>query len=132
MKKILAFVLTLLMLASTFIPVNASENTGNTYFFGDVTVQFEEGCTFSDEQQEHIAYHMANGDICDDDSSTTYNLLCTLFGHKYETSTSYVTTHKVYTTAPKCVQKTYLYSLCSRCDDTKSELQKSTRVNCCP
>lgn len=60
------------------------------------------------------------------------NILCTLFGHKYEeTGSSYTVTHNVYTTSPKCVRNAYTTYNCTRCGDVKTELTSSERISTC-
>lgn len=59
------------------------------------------------------------------------NILCTLFGHNYETTISYTVTHNVYTTSPKCVKKTYTTYTCSRCGHVETELTKTERISTC-
>lgn len=59
------------------------------------------------------------------------NIICTLFGHDYEITYSYSTSHNVYTTSPKCVRNTYKNSTCTRCGHTETELYKSERISTC-
>lgn len=59
------------------------------------------------------------------------DILCTLFGHNYEISYSYTVTHNVYTTSPKCLQKTYTTSTCTRCGYTETELTSTKRISIC-
>lgn len=65
------------------------------------------------------------------DGEQTRNILCTLFGHKNETSVTISITHNVYTTSPKCVQNTYLTYTCTRCGNVETELTGSERVSTC-
>ena len=67
-----------------------------------------------------------------DSDATTYGIMCTLFGHKYET-TEIVTaiTHNVRTSAPRCLREDYECSVCSRCDHVEETLVYSSYISCC-
>lgn len=68
----------------------------------------------------------------EDEPEQDRNILCTLFGHKYEdVGDSISIVHNVYTTSPKCVKNVYTTFTCSRCGDTKTELTSSTRISTC-
>lgn len=99
----------------------------NTYEFDGITVEFDEDCTFDLETQRAVAEYLAYGD----DGAEPYNLLCSIFGHSYETSNSTKTVHKVKSTAPRCRKDYYKVSVCSRCGDTQSVLSNSTYIYCC-
>ena len=66
-----------------------------------------------------------------DDGATTYGLTCTLLGHKIESSTVSVVSHKVSATAPRCLKKIYDYEACTRCDYESSDLITSSYIFCC-
>ena len=66
-----------------------------------------------------------------DDGAETYGLTCTLFGHNLESSIVTSVTHKVRTTAPKCLQEKYNVETCTRCDYTNKTLISSTYISCC-
>lgn len=63
---------------------------------------------------------------------TTYGIMCTLFGHKYE-STEYVTaiTHNARTNSPRCLCEEYECHICSRCDYVEEILTSSEYIYCC-
>jgi hypothetical protein len=65
------------------------------------------------------------------DSVTVYGITCTLLGRKLENSTVDVITHKVRTSSPRCVCKTYLYQACTRCDYETSDLMATEDIVCC-
>lgn len=64
--------------------------------------------------------------------ASTYGIMCTLFGHKYE-SAEYVTaiTHKARASAPRCLSEEYRCRICSRCDDVEETLIASEYIYCC-
>lgn len=99
----------------------------NTYEFDGITVEFDEDCTFDLETQRAAAEYLAYGD----DGAETYNLLCSIFGHSYETSKATKVVHKARTTAPRCRQENYKVSVCSRCGDTSETLVSSRYISCC-
>ena len=75
MKKIISVVL-LLSLCLSFA-INAEGNLKTyTYVDGDIEIQIQH-TNFTDEELDRIVDYLLNGD----DGATTYNLICTLFGH---------------------------------------------------
>ena len=128
-KRFLAMLMVIAISISIFVmPVNATEaeeeHTHIEVYFADesLSVEFKERAT---------AYFIGGGAVAEDDGATTYGVTCTLFGHKLETGTTYTTTHKARTTAPRCLKKTYTYSACTRCDYDESTLMSSTYIYCC-
>lgn len=87
----------------------------------------------SEEFKARAVAHFSSSD-CEnhEEDAGTYGLTCTLFGHKIESGVTYVTNHKVKTTAPRCLKKTYNYETCTRCDDYEvSTLISSAYIYCC-
>lgn len=66
-----------------------------------------------------------------DEPEQDRNIICTLFGHDYTTTTSTSVTHNVYTTSPKCVKNTYENKTCTRCGHTETVLTSSVRISTC-
>ncbi|MBR4062868.1 MAG: hypothetical protein IKK01_07370 [Clostridia bacterium] len=110
MKKILFALLAMLLVLCLPLVVSAS---GNNYTIDNITVEFSDTSTFSTEQQEVIAQAIINGT---DNSYTTYNLLCTLFGHKETTESIGAIEHCVSATAPRCTRTIYEITACTRCE----------------
>ena len=124
-KRFIALILSLVLLLATFTIPSSAAHIHET----DETIVVVENDKLSDEMKERIiAYYL---DDNHDDDTTTYGLTCTLFGHKLETSTTYVITHKARTTAPRCLKKNYSHDVCSRCDYQTSTLISSTYIYCC-
>ena len=130
MKKITIFILAIILTMSLFVNISAQEINGNIYNYGNISVIFDSDSTLSVEHQQHIADTIINGD----DGASTYNLACTLFGHKFD-QTEYVTTitHEVNPTAPRCLQEYFIVHLCSRCqEDGQIESLGGEYIFCCP
>lgn len=125
-KKILALILAIAMIACIFImPANAAETETHEHI--EIIIENED---ISEETREKIMAHFTNGgEECD--GTSTYGLTCTLLGHKIETSRVYKITHKVRSTSPRCLKKTYDYNTCTRCDFEESVLTSSTYIVCC-
>ena len=128
MKKIISLALALLLSVSFCIAASAVD-VENTYFYGDVEVVFAEDSSFSEEMKQHIADYIVNGD----DGATTYNLMCTLFGHKETSEVVLTTSHKVRATNPRCLQQMWEIHACSRCNEALDQILLSeTYIDCCP
>lgn len=132
MKRIICALMCLVLLLATASVASASGETGvYEYEINNVeyTVEFEDE-NISPEKMEMIAESLLG---LRDESVQTYGLGCTLFGHDWVTKTVYVTEHKVYATAPRCLKHTYHVTYCEDCDKTKEEkLVSSAYVDCCP
>ena len=125
-KEMLSFVLAIAMLACMFImPANAAETETNEHI--EIVIENE---NISEETREKIITFYTNGGE-GKEGVATYGLTCTLLGHKLETSQVSKITHKVRTTDPRCLKKTYSYAACTRCDYEKSTLVASTYIVCC-
>ncbi len=125
-KSLFAILLALTLLVCTFVvPINAKESTINT---GIEVIIVDE---VSEETKAKIEKYFADGEPTTNDGNSTYGLTCTLLGHKLENTSVETITHKVRSTSPRCLKKTYAYSACTRCDYETSELVKSTYIVCC-
>ena len=72
-----------------------------------IEVVFESNSIFSDEAKNAVVASFENNE----NESETYGLVCTLFGHKYETEYVTVIEHEVRTNDPRCQE--YVYKTCS-------------------
>ena len=125
-KKILSLILAISMLACIFImPANAAEAEVEEHI--EIVIENED---ISEETKEKIIAFYTNGGE-EKEGIATYGLTCTLLGHKLETTGVYKITHKVRTSSPRCLKKTYDYSTCTRCDYEESILAKSEYIVCC-
>ena len=129
MKRIISLIMAVVSLFCV-MSVSAGANGVDD---GTVTVTVNEtdfifDANTTEEVRERIIDNYFNGE---DDTATTYGLICTLFGHKIETTSLTTVTHKVRTTAPRCRRDTYSVDTCSRCDYTESTLTSSNYIACC-
>ena len=126
MKKVIALILSLCFILSLgVIPASAEEVIENE----EITIIIHNE-DISEETKEKLVAFYSDPDSYND-TVTTYGLTCTLFGHKLETSCVTTVTHKASATAPRCLEKTYDYSACTRCDYETSTLIESTYIHCC-
>ena len=127
MKKILALLLAMMLSVSFCMTVSATD-VENTYHYGNFEIVFEKGSAFSEETKQVIADYIVNGD----DGATTYNLMCTLFGHKETVEAVTTISHKVRTTDPRCLRQRWEVSACSRCNEALGMTELSrTYITCC-
>lgn len=96
-----------------------------------VTVNETEFIFDADTTEDFREKFIADYFNCEDDDATTYGLICTLFGHKIETTTVAAVTHKVLSTSPRCLREIYDVDNCTRCDYTNSTLKTSSYIVCC-
>ena len=131
MKKVLAFILAIASVFSLATFSTSAENAvENTVVVtrGDIDFVFEAGV--SEDLMNSFIYSVETD--CDDcEDTATYGLMCTLFGHKIESSTAYTITHKASATAPRCLKNTYSVEACTRCDYTSKTLLSSKYISCC-
>ena len=126
-KSFFAILLVITLLACTCIlPASAKETTEKK-----TNVEIIINDEVSVETKAKIEKYFATGEPATDDGVITYGLTCTLLGHKLENSIVDVVTHKVRTTSPRCVRKTYTYQACTRCDYEISELIDTEYIVCC-
>lgn len=130
MKKFLAVILAIASVFSLASFSASAENTDeNTVVItkGDTDYIFEAGV--SEELMKSFIYAIETEHDCDD--TATYGLMCTLFGHKLESTTAATITHKAAASDPRCLRRTYLVEACTRCDYTSQTLLGSTYISCC-
>ena len=127
-KRFLSLVLTLSVLTGLFIiPTSAVEAVEPTTAEIEIFIENED---ISEETKNKIIAYYSDPNH-EDDGIATCGLTCTLFGHKLESTTVRSVTHKVSATAPRCLEKTYDYDACTRCDYEKSTLLGSSYIFCC-
>lgn len=123
MKKIIAVILSVsFMLGVMSVTANAADSIDAPH----IEYIFEEGVS-AEVQQRVIAAIKGESNT----DSSTYGLTCTLFGHKLETGTSIEIAHEASATAPRCLQNTYYYEICTRCDYSELTLIDTKYINCC-
>lgn len=130
-RLISIFIVMVLLTSSLLVPASSAaketmHNSIDHFADNDMTVLFPEEPSqfFRDHVMADLAGEAESGD-------TTDGLLCTLFGHNYETSIVVTVTHRVRPTPPRCLQNTYEYKVCTRCGYTLSTLLASVYIYCC-
>ncbi len=120
-KKLISIVLTVAFALSAF-QVFA--------FAGNAEVDHKEYIFESGVSDELKAKVIAviNGEESEADPA---GLLCDILGHNLETTTATEITHKVNTSAPRCLRRIYKVSACSRCDYSTKTLTSSEYIFCC-
>lgn len=129
MKKVAALILSFMFVFLTASVSASAENAEeNTVVVtcGDTDFIFEAGVS-AEMQERFIAEYFSE----EEDDAHTYGLMCTLFGHKLESSTTTTITHKAKTTDPRCLRKTYAMETCTRCDYYTQTLKSQQYISCC-
>lgn len=130
MKKTVCIILALILALASFQIAAFADNKGDTEYCnhcaGDVDVIIGDGVSL--ETAARIKAHFC-GAQCEQQG--TRGILCTLFGHKLETGTTKTITHKVRATSPRCLEQTYEYEICTRCDYSNYTLISSRYIVCC-
>lgn len=129
MKNLFILMMALLLICAFSVSSFAATEETYVYDMGSVTVIFEGNDTWDAATREAVAHRLVYGE---NDDSTTYNLLCNLFGHKYETKGVTAITHCAQSSQPRCLEETFNISLCSRCDDQLTERTSYCYIYCCP
>lgn len=129
MKKIIALIMVVVSLFSVMsISVCAEDIKESTVTVTVNETEFVFDANASEEFRNNFIAHYFNEN---DEDSATYGLMCTLFGHKLESSIITTITHKVRATSPRCLRETYDTEACTRCNYTNAELIDSSYISCC-
>ena len=111
MKKLLVSMLTIILSFTLILTTSAS---GNIYNLDGITIEFSDNSSFTPATQAAIVQMIINDQEIS--STTTYNLLCTLFGHKESTESFIIIEHCVSNTAPRCLQSLQDITAYTRCE----------------
>ena len=128
MKKLLAFLLTLLLFATFSLSAFAANEETFVYEINGITIIFDEHGAFDAATREVVAHKLAH----DNDDTDTYGLWCTLFGHDYEQSGVSTITHCAQSIQPRCLQEFFVVQVCTRCEDTIVDRTGLSYITCCP
>lgn len=129
MKKIIAIIMVVVSLFSVMsISAFAEDVSEDTITVTVNETVFVFPADTTEEYREKIIDHYFNEK---DEDSATYGLMCTLFGHKLESAVIQTVTHKVKSTAPRCLREKYDTEACTRCDYTNAVLISSVYISCC-
>jgi len=128
-KKYISLILVIIMLFAVTINCSAAVAADN------VTVVFENESVLSEERKEYLTnlvmhYHIYGS--FNDDLTSTYGLMCTLFGHDEIYDSVSTIEHKVSDTQPRCYRTDYEVITCSRCDYESITPVDSYYYPCCP
>lgn len=129
MKRVLAIILVFIIASTLPLTAYATGVSGNIYTINGITVKFAVDSSFTADEQAAIAEWVVNGK--EDPSATTYNLWCTMFGHKTTTESFTIIEHCVSATAPRCVESLQDVTACSRCDYVTTDIISSNYIFCC-
>lgn len=128
MKKIISILMAVLMIFSVMSISVSAENAAETVVVTVDGIDFIFDANTTEEFRSKFIedYFNPGGD-----GAAAYGLTCTLLGHKLETSTVETITHKVRTTAPRCLEETHLVETCTRCDYVTRTTINSEYISCC-
>ncbi len=128
-KKIISIIMAaILLVCSTSMLASAEGNISDE----EITVVDDITFIFEANTPEYIKEKFISDFTNEDDNSASpCGLTCTLFGHKITSSTVTTITHKVKSTAPRCLKETFKYEVCSRCDYTSRTKTGQAYVYCC-
>ena len=125
-KKVFSLILAwATLLCALIIPANAAETETHNH----IEIYIENDDLSEETIEKIIAFYSDGGE--EKEGVATYGLTCTLLGHKLESSTVSTITHKVRSTSPRCLRKTYNYESCTRCDYENSALKSQIYISCC-
>ena len=135
MKKIIALSLSIvLVLFNVILPSAAVQPETITFYYRhnkEVVVEVNENLSY--EKLKLIADHIA-GEVIEDEAN---NILlvpqCENGNHDLSYTNAKYTSHNVYSTSPKCVEKEYRIGICNRvgCKYREETLISSKRISSC-
>lgn len=125
--KFVSVVMTLVFIMSALQIVSfAQDDTTCDHCSDEITVLVDESA--SEEIKNRIYAHFY-GD--GEDAIQSRGITCTLFGHDIDIGTVSTITHKVRSSAPRCLKETFNYEICSRCDYEVYTQINSEYIYCC-
>lgn len=130
MKRFITLLLAIIIVISMTLISSAKTSTSTTIVIDNFSVIFDVDSTFTAEEQHLIAEKVVSNNT-ENETATTYNLMCTLFGHKTTTETITVIEHCVRDTMPKCRKSLQDVTGCTRCDYVTIDVVSSTYIYCC-
>lgn len=129
-SKIISCILAVI-LAFGALQVAAFAESEETCTHSENEVTYEFDADLTDEEKAKIIARIEGEE---EPGVESRGLFCDIFAHKL--SDIYTVTrvvHKVHSSAPRCVEETYKYQECTRCDDyyLESPVLSETRIYCC-
>lgn len=116
MKRYFAIFLSTVIILSLQLSVAASDSIGNSFTIGSFTIEFSNDSAYNYEEQKILAQRLVLSNVEEEPSSTNYNLLCTMFGHKTTVESVTIIEHCVSDTQPRCLRTIQELTICSRCE----------------
>jgi len=83
-----------------------------------------------DDNIEQIIKNKIEEDLLAEKVDAKLSILC-LFGHKKESGTVSVITHRARPSAPRCLREVFQYEICTRCDYSKYDRMSFGYIFCC-
>lgn len=130
MKRFITLFLAIIVAISMTLISSATASIGTAIEIDGFSVIFDADSAFTAEEQQLIAEKIVSNNT-ENETSTTYNLMCTLFGHKTTTETITVIEHCVRDSLPRCIKTLQDVTTCSRCDYVTTDIVSSTYFYCC-
>ena len=130
MKRFITLFLAIVVAISTTLISSATASTGTAIEINGLEVIFKANSAFTAEAQQLIAEKVVSNST-ENETGATYNLLCTLFGHKTTIETITVIEHCVRDTMPRCIRSLQDLTVCSRCDHVEIDVVSSAYIYCC-
>ena len=124
MKRIVSLILMLVLAITLTSNVFAEGKTTYCFIIDGKEICVESDEVISEEEAYQIALTAING------GNGNKGAWCIVNGHSMHSSTATVTTHHVYSSAPRCVRSDYLVNTCSVCGYSESTLISSVRIYC--
>jgi len=118
------------------VTVNCSAvfaHDNETFTFGNYSIIINESTELAENKElAEKVYNYHVNSISFNNETSTYGLMCTLFGHDIESTRASVIEHKVDVYEPRCYMTFYTIETCSRCDYENIYSTGSTYTYCCP
>lgn len=132
MNKIINILLAVIMVITLATTCFANYTSDFVWKYEDdnTTVIFEEQTAYSEIKQQYIADMLVYG--YSDITLAQPRAWCWLTGHELTTEYVTVITHKVYSTAPRCVKELYEVTTCANCDHETMTMVSTSDISCCP
>ncbi len=123
--RIIALIMAIAVILSS-AQVFAFAGNAHDHEEDEIVVVFESEA--SPEVKERVIAHFSGEEL---PAVGARGITCTLLGHKLETGTAAEITHKARATAPRCLQATVHYEVCTRCDYAEYTTLSSVYIYCC-
>ena len=131
MKRIISLSTALILALLLCFSASANTTGNNTVTVDNYTIIFNEASTLTQDEMLRIAQARVNYNPEENSETSTYGVMCNLFGHKTTTETISVIEHCVQEAQPRCLQTYEDLTVCSRCDYVEVDVLSSVHIFCC-